>query len=181
MESNKNNVKKQKDRKFILYILIVIFIFSLGTLVYRVGNDIYAKREAERKEERLKQEQIEKEKQELKNKIKEEEEKINKEMEEQSIKAKIDSFNHSYEFWSGTQTNSIVSKLIDDAIKSNQKDKEHQIEFVFDGNSYGTEANSIRSIKNSLKDFNNYKIQYYEVILSYDNDGYVNKVTIETR
>lgn len=181
MKSKEKNTGNLNSRKFILYILVVIFVFSLGTLIYRVGSDIYAKREAERKEERLRQEQIEKEQQELKNKIKEEEEKINKEMEEQATKVKIDSFNSSYEFWSGTQTKSAVSNLIDDAIKSNAKNKERQIEFVFDGNSYGIEASSIRSIKNSLKDFNNSKIQYYEVNLAYDNDGYVNKVTIETR
>lgn len=181
MESKENNIEKPKNRKFILYILIVIFIFSLGTLTYRVGSDIYAKKEAARKEYQREKEKREKEEQEIKNQIKEEQEKAKQEMEESDKKSKIDSFNWDFETRSGTQTKAGVGYLIDDAITNNQKNKEHLIEFVFDGNSYGTDPNSIRSIKNNLKDFVNYNIQYYEVILDYNTEGYVNKVTIETR
>ena len=35
-----------KDRKFILYIVIIVFIASLGTLTYRVGSSIKAKKDA---------------------------------------------------------------------------------------------------------------------------------------
>ncbi len=181
MESKENNIEKPKNRKFILYILIIIFIFSLGTLTYRIGSDIYAKKEAERKEYEREKEKREKEKQEIKNQIKEEQEKVRQEMEENERKNKIDSFNGNFETWSGTQTKGAVGFIIDDAITNNQKNKEHLIEFVFDGNSYGTDPNSIRSIKNNLKDFNNHKIQYYEVILDYNTEGYIYKVTIETR
>ena len=37
--------KKNSDRKFILYILIIIFIASLAFLTYRVGTDIKAKKD----------------------------------------------------------------------------------------------------------------------------------------
>lgn len=181
MESKENNTEKIKNRKFILYILIIVFIFSLGTLTYRIGNDIYTKKEAERKEYELQREKRRKEEQEIKDKIKEEQEKIEKEIEENVLKNKIDSFNQKFESWSGTQTKAGVNFLIDDSITNNQKNNEHLIEFVFDGSTYGTDPNSIRSIKNNLKDFNNYNIQYYEVILNYDSNGYVNKVAIETR
>lgn len=181
MELKENNIVKPKNRKFILYILIVIFVFSLGTLTYRVGSDIYAKKEAERKEYEREKEKREKEEQEIKNQIKEEQEKVKQEMEENEKKNKINSFNRTFETWSGTRTKGSVGFLIDDAITNNQKNKEHLIEFVFDGNSYGTDPNSIRNIKNNLKDFNNYKIQEYEVILDYNTEGYVYKVTIETR
>ncbi len=52
-----------KDRKFILYIVIIVFIASLGTLTYRVGSSIKAKKDAIIEE-------FNKEKQEIKDKQK---------------------------------------------------------------------------------------------------------------
>ena len=56
-----------KDRKFILYIVIIVFIASLGTLTYRVGSSIKAKKDAIIEE-------YNKEKQEIKDKQKKAEE-----------------------------------------------------------------------------------------------------------
>ena len=55
------------------------------------------------------------------------------------------------------------------------------VEVIFDGVSYGTDTEKIKEIKDSLKDFNGYKLQYYEISIDYDDNGYVNKVTIETK
>ena len=44
-----------KDRKIILYIVIIIFIASLGTLTYRVGSSIKAKKDAIKEEYNKKQ------------------------------------------------------------------------------------------------------------------------------
>ena len=44
-----------------------------------------------------------------------------------------------------------------------------------------TDPDKIKEIKDSLKDFNGYKLQYYEISIDYDDNGYVNKITIETR
>ena len=44
-KEDKNNKKEDGDRKFILYILIIIFIASLALLAYRVGTDIKAKKD----------------------------------------------------------------------------------------------------------------------------------------
>ena len=70
-----------KDRKFILYIVIIVFIASLGTLTYRVGSSIKAKKDAIK-------EQYNKEKQEIKDKQKQAEEETKKRQEELEQKRK---------------------------------------------------------------------------------------------
>ena len=66
--------------------------------------------------------------------------------------------------------------------KNNKKNSSHLIEVVFDGTSYGTDPSSIQSIKNSLSTWTaDNHIQYYEVSADYDSNGYINRVTIETR
>lgn len=175
-ESNDKNTKEKikGDRKFILYILIAIFIISLCTLLIRIGNDIKVKKEAKEKEILEKRKEAEKIQQQISDKIKRQQEETKKEEEKNS-------FNDDFEFWSGTQTKTPVSKIIDNAISNNKRSTEHLIEFVFDGSSYGTNPESIKTIKNNLKDFKGYSIQYYEVTFDYDSNGYINKVTIETR
>lgn len=177
---NKAPIKKENkgERKIVLYILIIILIVSFVTLVYRVGSDIQNKYESEKK----KNESIIKD---ISDKINEgidsvnDDEKTKEEIEEEK-QDKIDDFNRNYENKSGSQTKFAVSSLIDKAITNNKKNKDHLIEFIFDDKSFGTEPSSIKEIKKSLTDFKEYDIQYYEVSLDYDKDGYINKITIET-
>ncbi len=189
-----NNAKKEdkkKDsgnRKIILYIVIVIFIVSLVTLTYRVGIVIKTKID-ETKEEinktkeeaKKKQEEAEKRRKEIEEKIKEEQERQEQEQKEREEELKKDSFNSKFEFYQGTNGGTAVGMEIDKIVENNKKNTTKLIEVIFDGNSYGTDAENIRKIKNSLKDFNGYKLQQYEVSLDYDTNGYVNKVTIETK
>lgn len=157
-------------RKYILYIVILIFISSLGILSYRVG-DYFIKRGIEINEK------LQKEKEE---KLLEEQ-KRKEALEQEKEKSKRDSFNRNFEFYSGTKTNSSVSYVIDKAIENAKKGEEHLIEFTFDNKSYGTNPDSILKIKNYLRDFNNYNIQYYEIQFDYDSNGYIYKANIETR
>ncbi len=177
MQSQENATNQKSNRKYILYIIIVIFIFSLTALVYRLGVNLYEKYETIKEEERLNKEKIEKGQQEIRDKIQQEQEK----QREEANKQKIDVFNSNYEFWSGTQISSVVTRVLDKVITNNNTNNEHQIEVVFDGNTYGSDANNIRNIKDSLKNFNGYNIQQYEIILAYDENGYINKITIETK
>ena len=92
-------------------------------------------------------------------------------------------FNNDFEFRSGTQVNSSVRSLLDDVIKSNNKYKDHLVEVVYGGTSYGTEAEGIRNAKKDIgtdtfKE-NGYGFIEYEVSLDYDDKGYVIKITIE--
>lgn len=159
-----------KDRKFILYIVIIVFIASLGTLTYRVGSSIKAKKDAIKEEYNKKQKEAEE-----KQKALEEEAKKRQEEREKS------SFNNMHEFYAGTQGGSATGLEVDEIIKSNKKSSEHLIEVIFDGTSYGTDPDKIKEIKSMLKSFNGYKLQNYEISVDYDENGYVNKVTIETK
>lgn len=171
-KEDKNNKKEDGDRKFILYILIIIFIASLALLAYRVGTDIKTKKD-EIKEE-LRKEKAEKDEKEFKDKF-------NKDMEESDLKFDKNSFNSNYTFYSGTQPGQNVSMLIDNIINKNKTEKDHLVELTFDNTSYGTDSDNIKQTKNMIQTFKGYDIQYYEVSMDYDDNGYVNKVTIETR
>lgn len=173
-KEDKNNKKEDGDRKFILYILIIIFIASLALLAYRVGTDIKAKKDEIKEELRKEKEKAEKEEKEFKDKF-------NKDMEESDLKFDKNSFNSNYTFYSGTQPGQNVSMLIDNIINKNKTEKDHLVELIFDNTSYGTDSDNIKQTKNMIQTFKGYDIQYYEVSMDYDDNGYVNKVTIETR
>ena len=91
----------------------------------------------------------------------------------------------NFETNASTQTNKVSVKMenatIDEIIKSNKKSSDHLIEVIFDGTSYGTDPDKIKEIKGMLKSFNGYKLQNYEISVDYDENGYVNKVTIESK
>lgn len=179
-EKSETHIKKENkgERKIVLYILIIILIASFVTLVYRVGSDVLNKYQRAKKNK----ENIIKD---ISNKISDgidnvtNDEKTKEEIEEEK-QEKIDDFNMDYENYSGSKSKFSVSSLIDKAVTNNKKNKDHLIEFIFDGKSFGTEASSIKEIKKSLIEFKGYDIQYYEVSLDYDKDGYINKITIET-
>lgn len=173
-KEDKNNKKEDGDRKFILYILIIIFIASLALLSYRVGTDIKTKKDEIKEELRKEKEKAEKEEKEFKDKF-------NKDMEESDLKFDKNSFNSNYTFYSGTQPGQNVSMLIDNIINKNKTEKDHLVELIFDNTSYGTDSDNIKQTKNMIQTFKGYDIQYYEVSMDYDDNGYVNKVTIETR
>ena len=180
-KEDKNNKKEDGDRKFILYILIIIFIASLALLAYRVGTDIKTKKDEIKEELRKEKEKAEKKQEEEEKKQQELEDKINKEQEEYHENFSKDSFNSTFEMNQGTKSGMFAKSQVDNIIKNNKKDKEHLIEVVFDGTSYGTDPSNISNVKNNLREFNGYKFQEYEISLDYDDNGYVNKVTIETR
>lgn len=180
-KEDKNNKKEDGDRKFILYILIIIFIASLAFLTYRIGTDIKTKKDEIKEELRKEKEKAEKEQEEEEKKQQELEDKIKKEQEEYHENFSKDSFNSTFEINQGTKSGMFAKSQVDNIIKNNKKDKEHLIEVIFDGTSYGTDPSNISNVKNNLREFNGNKFQEYEISLDYDDKGYVNKVTIETR
>ena len=183
LEGNKQEKKvetKKKDnsnRKIILYIVIIIFVASLATLVYRVGSDIKEKTDAVKEEMNKAKEEAKRKQEEIERKQQE----VEQEMEQKELERKKESFNYTFEKYQGTESKAATGWQIDEVIQNNKTNNEHLIEVVFDGTSYGTDPNKIKEIKNSLRNFNGYEIQHYEISLDYDDNGYVNKVTIETR
>lgn len=183
LEDSKSTKKQgnKQSRKIILYIVIIIFIASLVTLLYRVGSDIKLKIDERNQEIEKIKDDAKKKQQEMEDKIKEQQEKREQQEKENEKKREISNFNSNFEFYQGTNGGTPTGYQIDNVIKSNKKNADHLVEVIFDGVSYGTEAEKIKEIKDSLKDFNGYNLQYYEISIDYDEDGYVNKITIETK
>lgn len=82
-------------------------------------------------------------------------------------------FNSKLEMYVGTKWGSQVSSLIDAITTNNKANTEHMLTVVF-GNINTTNADEIRNIKKSLGNWDE-----YEVILDYDENGFVNLITIE--
>ena len=192
-EKKMNDIRKETkndsgNRKIILYIVIVIFIVSLVTLTYRVGSTIKTKIDENKEEDnktkeeiKRKQEKVEKRQKGIEEKIKEEQERQEQEQKEREQEISKNSFNSTFEFYQGTKGGTATGMAIDKIVENNKKNTTQLIEVIFDNITYGTDAENIRKIKNNLKDFNGYKLQQYEISLDYDSNGYVNKVTIETK
>lgn len=89
-------------------------------------------------------------------------------------KHEIDSFNSKFEIHSGTQYRIFIISLIDDVITNNKKNSDHIIT-VINGDINSSDPEEIRKIKDNFTDMTT----QYEVILDYDENGYVNKITIE--
>ena len=81
-------------------------------------------------------------------------------------------FNFNFIHESGMRPGITISHMLDDVITSNKTNKRHKITVV--RNEIETqEEEEIRNIKNSFDTSTN-----YEVIVDYDENGFVNKVTI---
>lgn len=85
------------------------------------------------------------------------------------------SFNSDFTLYVGTKYGSNVSNLIDKIITNNKTNKEHLITVVYNNEDI-TDSTKIKNIKNELSEWNE-----YEVSEDYDNDGYINKITIEAK
>lgn len=84
----------------------------------------------------------------------------------------IRGFNGPFEMYSGTQSVFFVESLLDKAVTNNKTEKEHIITVIYDDITT-TVPDEIVSIKHSLED----DVEY-EVSLDYDEDGFVNKITL---
>ena len=82
-------------------------------------------------------------------------------------------FNSKFEVMSGSQSGFFLDDLIDTIIINNKKNSEHLVAVKFDTLNT-TDPNEIKEMKKSISDDNE-----YEVSLDYDENGYVNLITIE--
>mgnify|MGYP001153289048 CR=1 FL=1 len=112
--------------------------------------------------------------------------KVDEEYQKQLEKHDIDSFNSPLELYSGTTIRSNVPNNIDNIISSNKKNSDHIITLCYQ-NTCTEDENEMRTIKKNFtekiptSDPNWFEktTQYYDIILDYDEAGYVNKITIE--
>ncbi len=98
--------------------------------------------------------------------------KISDDIDQMQEEQKISSFNSKFEMKAGTKAGFFVVRLIDDIITSNKTNKDHIITVTYNGVSTQDEE-TIRGFKSN---FENHKD--YEVILNYDENGYVNSITL---
>ena len=168
---NNRSSNDLRPRKWLLVILVVITIAIVGVLVYKTvlgissalsnsngswgvfnlfkGNDTFE----ENAEDIINETQ--------------------KEVTNQREKIAKDSFNYKFEQNIGTNYSTVVGWLLDDVILNNKKNKDYLITVVF---KYKSTTNP-EEIKNFKKQFiSNHQ---YEVSIDYDDEGYVNKITIE--
>ena len=112
--------------------------------------------------------------------------KVDEEYQKQLEKHDIDSFNSPLELYSGTTIRSNVPNNIDNIISSNKKNSDHIITLCYQ-NTCTEDENEMRTIKKNFtekiptSDPNWFEktTQYYDIILDYDEAGYVNEITIE--
>ena len=109
-----------KDRKFILYIVIIAFIASLGTLTYRVGSSIKAKKDAIKEEYNKKQKEAEEKQKAIEEEAKKRQEELEQKRKEEELEREKDSFNNLHEFYAGTQGGNATGLEVDEIIKSNK-------------------------------------------------------------
>ena len=156
-ETNKISVDEPKPRRWLLVLLIVIALIIVVILLNKIVID------------------------------KQEKEKNNsnswgifevfRKMGFGEMKSDFDknSFNSDFTFYVGTKYGSNVSDLIDEIITNNKTNKEHLITVVYNNEDI-TDLTKIKNIKNELSEWNQ-----YEVSEDYDDDGYINKITIESK
>lgn len=86
-------------------------------------------------------------------------------------------FNFILEHSIGKRNGITVKQDLNQIITSNKKYKDHQIYVIYnDKNTNKTEG--IVEIRDSLKEIEAYNFYEYDVMIDYDDDGYINKYTI---
>lgn len=85
----------------------------------------------------------------------------------------IKRYNSKFEAYSGTKTGNFVETLLELVVTNNKTQKDHLITVKYNQNETNV-PDEIKGIKLKLE-----KLDEYEVTLDYDDNGYVNKVTIE--
>ena len=83
------------------------------------------------------------------------------------------SFNSVFEMYSGTQHRGYVTALLDNVYMNNKENSDKIITVVYN-ETITTDLNKIGELKSSFKQGKN-----YEIMLDYDVNGFVNKVTIK--
>lgn len=175
-------IKPKKERKYLLYILVLVLIAAIVTLVIRINiqkeqdkaegknTGIFSIfdgffdgfNEASQSMQSQYQQNVDKMNQEHQNRV----EQMNKETEKRT-------HNTYFENSTGTEPTLFVESTLDKIISVNKKNTGHTVTLVYN-NIVTTDETEIKNIKHSLVDFSE-----YEVSIEYDDDGYVNKVILE--
>ena len=95
------------------------------------------------------------------------------EQKEEDKQNEIKQYNSKFDIYSGKQYGNFLDNLLENVINNNKTQKEHIITVKYNQKETNI-PEEIKTIKSQLE-----KLDEYEVTLDYDDNGYVNKVTIE--
>lgn len=188
-KSEEKKTKTKRERKYMLYILIVILIVAIATLVIRLGLENEKKKEngentgifsifnnlLNGQDDNL--DQFNNFVSDIKGMYDEESEKMDNEHEEKVNEMQSNSnktvHNMQFESYAGTKATIFVKTALDKIISNNKKSSEHIVTFVYN-NEETTDETRIKEIKKSLDEWGE-----YEISIDYDENGYVNRLTLE--
>lgn len=88
-------------------------------------------------------------------------------------KVEIKAFNAPFELYSGSQSGFFLENLIDKVVTNNKTEADHIITVVYNETMTAV-PDEITNLKQNFEDS-----KEYEVLLDYDTDGFVNKITIK--
>ena len=170
------NKTKDKDlRKILIPLIIVLIVIALILGIYKISNFRTVNKAAG--EILTTSKEIDKESTSIfmsfMNFIKEI---ISGQIEEQKEEDKqneIKHYNSKFDIYSGKQYGNFLDNLLENVINNNKTQKEHIITVKYNQKETNI-PEEIKTIKSQLE-----KLDEYEVTLDYDDNGYVNKVTIE--
>lgn len=105
--------------------------------------------------------------------IQQKQDEITSPVQQQQTEVEKQAFNNKFELYSGTSSKIFVTTLLDNVVTNNKKNSDKVITVVYNETTT-TDANEIVELKSSFEQGKN-----YEVMLDYDTNGLVNKVTIK--
>lgn len=150
------NNNELKPRRWLLVVLLVIAIAIVIVLLNKLINDYNERKKNDESNG-------------ISNIVNEQIEKGN----EMFDKFEVESFNSTYELDVGENYGLSVKRTLDKVITNNKKNTNNILTVVFEEVST-TDPEEIKNLKKNFDDWTK-----YEVSVDYDENGYVNKITIE--
>ena len=166
---------------FAFVIGIMIFAFSMFNNVRKTQNEMMNSFQQKQDEilssAQQKQDEIlssaQQNKGETISSVQQQQDEILNSVQQQQNEAEKQSFNGKFELYSGTSSRLFVTTLLDNVITNNKKNSDKIITVIYN-ETITTDPNEIVELKQSFEQGKD-----YEVILDYDTNGFVNKVTIK--
>ena len=172
---NKNKTKDKDLRKILIPLIIALVVIALILGIYKISNFRTVNKAAG--EILTTSKEIDKESSGIFisfiNFIKEIVSGQIEEQKEEDKQNEIKQYNSKFDIYSGKQYGNFLDNLLENVINNNKTQKEHIITVKYNQNETNI-PEEIKTIKSQLE-----KLDEYEVTLYYDDNGYVNKVTIE--
>ena len=150
------NNNELKPRRWLLVVLLVIAIAIVIVLLNKLINDYNERKKNDESNG-------------ISNIVNEQIEKGN----EMFDKFEVESFNSTYELDVGENYGLSVKRTLDKVITNNKKNTNNVLTVVFEEVST-TDPEEIKKLKKNFDDWTK-----YEISVDYDENGYVNKITIE--